>query len=367
MQRCIELAKKGAGFVAPNPMVGAVLAYNGRIIGEGWHQRYGESHAEVNCIASVEEEDKNLISASTLYVSLEPCSHFGKTPPCANHIISWSIPRVVIGCRDPFNQVNGKGIEKLEAAGVLVEVGLLEQECREMNRRFLVFHTQHRPYVVLKWAQTMDGCMGFAPEGGSLNSVAKRLFISNEYSNRLVHRWRSEEASILVGTTTALLDDPELTARLWPGESPVRLVVDMDLKLPSSWKIFNRQTPTIIFNTKQHSGELGDAARPGLMYYQVIHAVSLVPQLLNALYQLNIQSVLVEGGATLLQSFIDVGVWDEARVITNEELTLGRVRDNNKLDAPVLNKSKMVFQQKILSDKIEIFKPENSALPTPDS
>ena len=203
MHRCIQLAKLGAGYVAPNPMVGAVLVQRDRIIGEGYHQQYGGPHAEVNCIASVNETDKDLISASTLYVSLEPCSHFGKTPPCADMIIKHKIPKVVIGSRDPSKEVNGKGIEKLKAAGVEVEVGILENECKTLNRRFFIFNTQHRPYIILKWAQTADHKIAGITD--------ERLFISSEVTNRLVHKWRSEEASILVGTNTALYDDPELT------------------------------------------------------------------------------------------------------------------------------------------------------------
>jgi len=332
MQRCLELAKLGAGSVAPNPMVGAVLVYNDRIIGEGWHRWYGEAHAEVNCINSVKEEDKGLISGSTLYVSLEPCAHFGKTPPCTGLIMQH---KIVIGCRDPFEEVNGKGIEKLKAAGVEVVLvtGTIEEECKKLNKRFFTFHTKHRPYVILKWAQTADGKIA--------SGSTERLMISNEYSNRLVHQWRSEEAGILVGTNTALLDNPELTTRLWPGNSPVRLVVDMDLKLPPGLKIFNQQARTIVFNTVKQD-ETGN-----LVYYKIKKEETLVPQIMNALSQLKIQSVLVEGGAKLLQSFIDERTWDEARIITNVELII-----NEGLAAPVLKNARVVSEQKLLSDKV---------------
>ena len=255
MRRCLELATLGCGNVAPNPMVGAVLVFNDRVIGEGYHQKYGEAHAEVNCIDSVAEADKKLISSSTLYVSLEPCAHFGKTPPCADLIIQHKIPRVIIGCRDPFKEVDGKGIEKLKAAGVHIETGILEDDCRELNKRFFSFHTKQRPYVILKWAQTADGFIAATnhpPGERTLKESAEkkeRLHISNEYSNRLVHKWRSEEAAILIGTNTALLDDPELTTRLWPGRSPVRLILDMDLRLPAHLKIFDRSVRTIVFNS----------------------------------------------------------------------------------------------------------------------
>ncbi len=342
MQRCLELAKLGAGFVAPNPMVGAVLVYEDRIIGEGWHQKYGEAHAEVNCIHSVKKEDKELISQSTMYVSLEPCSHVGKTPPCADLIIQCKIPRIIIGCRDPFEQVNGKGIEKLKAAGLEVEVGLLESDCKELNKRFFTFHTKQRPYVVLKWAQTADAKIS--------SGSSDRLFISNEYTNKLIHKWRSEEAAILIGTNTALLDDPELTTRSWPGPSPVRVLVDMNLRLPASLKVFNDKAKTIIFNSvKQEEKE-------NLVYYKLEKGENLVAQMMKALHSLKIQSVLVEGGATLLQSFIDNGVWDEARIIKNEELII-----NNGLPAPVLNHGVKVSEQKILSDSIEIYQPKYQA------
>lgn len=349
MQRCLELAKLGAGSVAPNPMVGAVLVCNDRIIGEGWHQQYGKAHAEVNCLASVKEEDWKLIIQSTLYVSLEPCAHFGKTPPCTDLIIQHKIPKVVIGCRDPFKEVDGKGIEKLEAAGVMVELGVLEKDCKELNKRFFTFHTQQRPYIILKWAETADGFI--APFAGA---EGLRLLISNEYSNRLVHQWRSEEAAILVGTNTALLDNPELTTRLWPGKSPIRLVLDMNLRLPTSLKIFNGEERTIIFNAVKQE-EKND-----LLYYKLERDRDILTQLMSALYQLKIQSVLVEGGAKLLQSFIDAGLWDEVRIIKNEELALRQAQGNNGLHAPVLNHGVKVCEQKILSDRIEIYQPKHT-------
>ena len=339
MYRCLDLAKLGSGNVAPNPMVGAVMVYNDRIIGEGYHQKYGEAHAEPNCINhAIENGHEDLISRSTLYVSLEPCVHFGKTPPCADLIIRSNIPKVMIGCRDPFREVDGKGIEKLKNAGIEVEFGILEKECKELNKRFLGFHTQHRPYIILKWAQTLNCKM--AGQGSD------RLFITNEFTNRIVHKWRSEEASILIGTNTALVDDPGLTTRLWTGNSPVRLVVDMDLKLPSHLKIFNGEVRTIVFNKLKH--EESD----NLIFYQVTEDTPLVHQMINALYQLKILSVIVEGGAKLLQSFIDEDMWDEARVITNEELIV-----NTGLDAPQFTSASKTGEEKIFTDKVEFFKP----------
>ena len=336
MQRCLQLAKCGAGNVAPNPMVGAVFVYEDKIIGEGYHKKYGDPHAEVNCINSVKEEDKNLIDKSTLYVSLEPCSHFGKTPPCTDLIIQNKIPKVVIGCKDVYEDVNGKGIKRLQEAGVEVITGILEKESIEINKRFFTFHQQKRPYIILKWAESADKKMGRDGE---------KVLISNEYSNRLVHKWRSEEASILVGTNTALNDDPSLTTRLWTGNNPVRIVIDMNLRLPSSLKIFNRETKTIIFNKHKHE-EAGN-----LNFYKIENENN-IPQLLKALYELKIQSVIIEGGAQLLQSFIDAGLWDEARAICNEKLII-----NNGINSPYLKNAVLQEQEKYFSDTINYFSP----------
>ena len=348
MHRCLELAQLGEGFVAPNPMVGSVLVYDDRIIGEGFHQEYGKAHAEPNCISSVKEEDKNLIEKSTLYVSLEPCAHFGKTPPCADLVIEKKIPNVIIGCRDPFFEVNGKGIEKLNAAGVQIKLGILEKECKELNKRFFTFHTRHRPYVILKWAQTLDNKIA--------NEDYSRILISNEYTNRVLHKWRGEEMAIAVGTNTALFDDPELTTRLSPGNNPIRIVIDMNLRLHKTLKLFDRTIPTIVFNTKEHNLPIEKISITGLKeiglgFYQVTEDVSLIHQIQNALYRMNIQSVLVEGGTYLLQSFIDEGIWDEARVITNEQLSIGA-----GLPAPVLKNSLLHNSEQFFSDVIRIYK-----------
>jgi diaminohydroxyphosphoribosylaminopyrimidine deaminase/5-amino-6-(5-phosphoribosylamino)uracil reductase len=338
MHRCIELARLGAGSVAPNPMVGAVLLYNNSIIGEGYHMQYGQAHAEVNCINAVAEADKALIPKSTMYVSLEPCAHYGKTPPCADLIIAKKIPAVVIGCRDPFKEVDGKGMEKLLAAGVKVIHPLLEAECKALNKRFFTFHTKHRPYIILKWAQTATGIIG--------NDDHSRLLISNEFSNRLVHKWRSEEAAILVGTNTALFDDPSLTTRLWKGNNPLRLVVDMDLRLPSSLQLFDGSVRTIVFNS------LKQEENKNLSFYQVTKEVSIVHQICNALYQLNIQSVLVEGGTQLLQSFIDENMFDEARIITNMD-----VQTASGIPAPVTGNMELQDTIQLQSDTIRFYKP----------
>lgn len=342
MHRCIELARNGAGMVAPNPMVGAVLVHDGRIIGEGYHRQYGQAHAEVNCINSVLPADEKLVPFSTLYVSLEPCAHFGKTPPCSDLIIQKKIPTVVIGCRDPFTEVDGKGIEKLQKAGVEVVTGIEEEECRELNKRFITFVTKKRPYIILKWAQTANGKIA--------GNTDERLLITNEYTNHLVHQWRAEEAAILVGTNTALLDNPSLTNRFWPGKDPVRLVIDMSLRLPSSLKIFDRQQPTIVFN------ELKNEESNNLLYYQINKEQDTISQLANACYSFGLQSILVEGGTRLLQSFIDMNLWDEARVITNEELIVA-----NGLSAPLLDNKHSDHSQRISSDMIRCYtnKPIN--------
>ncbi len=308
MQRCLQLAKLGAGYVAPNPMVGAVLVHEDRVIGEGYHRVYGQAHAEVNCLNSVAEADRSLIGKSTLYVSLEPCAHHGKTPPCADLVISMKIPRVVIGCRDSYQEVDGRGIGKLEAAGVEVTTGVLEAEARELNRRFFTYHEKQRPYVILKWAQSGDGHIAAADHS--------RVMISNPFSNRLVHKWRSEEAAIMVGSGTAIYDNPALTTRLWKGKNPTRVLLDRGLRLQPGSRLFSNEAPTIVFN------EIRQEKKSNLTYTAISSAMPVIPQVLTGLHQSGIQSVLVEGGARLLQAFIDEGCWDEARIIKNEFLRI---------------------------------------------
>jgi diaminohydroxyphosphoribosylaminopyrimidine deaminase / 5-amino-6-(5-phosphoribosylamino)uracil reductase len=335
MSRCIQLAKFGAGNVAPNPMVGAVLIFENKIIGEGYHQKYGEAHAEVNCINNVDEKDKPLIQKSTLYVSLEPCAHHGKTPPCADLIIKNKIKKVVIGCQDIYKEVAGKGIEKLQNAGVEVVTGVLEKESKDLNKRFFTFHQKQRPYIILKWAQSANGKIG--------SNNNQRILISNDYSNRVVHKWRSEEAAILIGTNTALKDKPFLTTRLWKGNNPVRIVIDKELKLPLAGNLFSKETNTIIFNFVKNSIE------EDLNFIKINKENSLQEMLLS-LYQLNIESVLVEGGAKTLQSFIDEGFWDEARVITNEKLLI-----ENGIAAPEMRDFLFVNQEKYFNDRINYY------------
>ncbi len=340
MRRCIELAKQASGYVAPNPMVGAVLVHDGKIIGEGYHHLYGGPHAEVHCINSVDPQLRHLISFSTIYVVLEPCAHYGKTPPCVDLIIRNKIRVVVIGCRDPFKDVNGKSIEKLRAAGITVVQHVLEDECWELNKRFFTFHTLYRPYIILKWAETADNKIGY--------HGTNRLHITNEFTNRIVHKWRSEEAAIMVGTNTAAMDDPQLTNRLWNGPTPVRIIIDYDLRLPRTLKVFDKSVRTIVFNTIKHGEE------NGVFYYQVTEDARLVHQLTNGLYQLRLMSVIIEGGARLTQSFIDENCWDEARIITNSSLTAGA-----GVAAPFLNSGKLINTESSGSDTIRIFKNEH--------
>ncbi|MFP5042313.1 bifunctional diaminohydroxyphosphoribosylaminopyrimidine deaminase/5-amino-6-(5-phosphoribosylamino)uracil reductase RibD [Parasediminibacterium sp. JCM 36343] len=335
MRRCLQLAQLGRWAVAPNPMVGSVLVHEGRIIGEGYHQQYGQAHAEVNCINSVAENDKHLIPLSTIYVSLEPCAHFGKTPPCADLIIKHQIPKVVVGCRDSFEAVDGKGIERLKAAGIDVLVGVLEAECKELNKRFFTFHARKRPFIVLKWAETANHFIG--------SHSTKRLLISNDITNRLVHKWRSEEAAILVGTNTTLQDNPSLSNRLWSGKQPIRLVIDMELALPTSLQLFDQQQPTIVFNyLKQEEKE-------NLIYYQLKRETAILPQIMNMCYKKNIQSILVEGGSKTLQSFIDYHLWDEARVITNTQLSVA-----DGVHAPILFNAAIEKSFMVDNDRIQV-------------
>jgi len=308
MQRCIELAELGAGNVSPNPMVGAIIVHDYTIIGEGFHQQYGQAHAEVNAVnqALADFEDaEELLKQSTIYVSLEPCAHYGKTPPCADLIIKHGIPKVVVGCRDPFAQVDGKGIEKLQEEGIEVIAGVLEAECQWLNRRFFTRVQKQRPYVILKWAQTNDGY--FAPADKS------QFWITGEESRRLVHQWRSEEDAVLIGKRTAAIDNPQLNTRHWPGKSPKRIVIDRKLELSKNLNIYDQNIETLIFN------EVKTDIDGKVKYIALEDFDRFVPQyILFQLYMQDIQSVIIEGGAHTLNSFISEGLWDEARVFTGE-------------------------------------------------
>lgn len=308
MHRCLQLAEFGAGYVSPNPMVGAVLVYQDQIIGEGYHQRFGHAHAEPNAINSV--RDLELLQKSTLYVNLEPCSHYGKTPPCAELIIKSNIPRVIIGTLDPNPKVAGKGVKLLLDAGIEVVVGVLENECRTLNKRFFIFHEQKRPFVLLKWAQTKDGFIDI-----KRNDVSEKpLQISNEITRQLTHKIRSENQAILVSTNTVLLDNPTLTVRFWTGKNPIRIIIDRTNKIPDNYNVMNGLVQTLIFSCNEK------VVNKNLEYCIIPFNDNVLRIILNELYKRNINSVLVEGGAKVLNSFIDSGLWDEANVEVSEQI-----------------------------------------------
>ncbi len=316
MHRCFELAEKGLGNVAPNPLVGAVIVHNGKIIGEGYHQAYGRPHAEVNAIASVRNPD--LLKESVLYVNLEPCSHYGKTPPCAQLIIRNEIPQVVIANKDPFPEVSGRGIRMMKDAGIKVTEGFLAEEGNLLNRRFFTFNTKKRPYIILKWAQTANGFMDI--RRGSAETPALR--ISNKMTSMLVHKLRAEESAILVGTQTALLDNPELTVRDWHGKNPVRILIDKDLRVPSTSRIYNEKSSTIVFTEKTPENIPGSNVEYIRTCFEGVGETLNLEILLGKLYEKNLQSLIVEGGSSLLNSFIQSGIWDEMRIETALILTV---------------------------------------------
>ena len=333
MSRCIQLAKNGKGNTSPNPMVGAVIINNGVIIGEGYHVKYGEGHAEVNAIRSVKNPD--LFKDSTIYVSLEPCSHYGKTPPCADLIIEKGIPRIVVGCVDPFSKVSGRGIQKLREAGRDVKVGILEQECLRLNKRFIEANTKHRPYVTLKWAQSADGFIDKERNDGTPE------ILSSPFTQMLVHKKRCETDAILVGSRTAMLDDPSLTARLWYGKNPVRIVIDRKLTLSKTLKLFDGTVKTLVFTENEAPNSFN------LEYITSDFGTDLPINILNSLQSRQIQSVLVEGGRETIQHFIDLDLWDEAFI----EKTMKKLGSGVK--SPVLNGGNLIEIQTYSSSLIE--------------
>jgi diaminohydroxyphosphoribosylaminopyrimidine deaminase/5-amino-6-(5-phosphoribosylamino)uracil reductase len=333
MKRCLTLGQKAIGYVAPNPMVGCVIVYEGKIIGEGFHQKHGEAHAEVNAINSV--KDKSLLNKSTLYVNLEPCAHFGKTPPCSNFIIEHTIPKVVIGCVDSFSKVSGKGIKKMRNKGIEIIVGILEKESRELNKRFFTSHEKNRPYVILKWAESKGGFI--AP-----NNQNEPFWMTSGKSKKLVHKWRAEEDAILVGRITTEKDNPSLTVREVKGENPIRIVIDKDLKLSSDLNLFDSNAKTLIFNIIKNEETDSNV-------FIKTNFNNLVLNILQELHKQKIQSLIIEGGATTLQSFIDAKLWDEARIFTtNKEL-------NDGVNSPNIE-GKMLFETVIEGDKLKIIK-----------
>ena len=335
IKRCIQLAKNGLGTTYPNPMVGSVIVYNDQIIGEGWHRKSGEPHAEVNAINSV--KDKSLLAKATIYVSLEPCSHFGKTPPCCDLIIKHKIPNVVVGTIDPNSKVAGTGIQRLIESGANVTFGVLEKECHELNKRFFAFHQKKRPYIILKWAESQDGFI--AP---LTKEKTEPVWISNEFSRQLVHKWRTEEQAILVGTKTVLDDNPKLDVRDWKGENPIRVVLDRTEKIPNDFFIKDEKTKTIIITEQENV-----TSSENCIYENAIFDTKLTRTIANILYKYGIQSIVVEGGRQTLQSFIEDNLWDEARVF------IGNIHLKSGLKAPLINGN---FQTRnVIDDQLKLF------------
>lgn len=332
IKRCIELAKKATGKTYPNPLVGSVIVHNGEIIGEGFHQKAGENHAEINAINSVKNPE--LLQESTIYVSLEPCAHFGKTPPCSLKLKEIGFKKVVIGAMDSHDKVNGKGKKILMDAGIETISGILEEECRELNKRFFSYHEKKRPYIILKWAESNDGF---------IDRDFKPTKISNELASQFVHQIRSEEHAILVGTQTALNDNPSLTTRLVEGRNPIRILIDIELKVPRDFKIYNHEAPTLIFNQEIETEE-------GNIKFIKISKENFLEDLMQKLYEAQIQSVLVEGGSKTLQTFIDANLWDETITIKNENLNL-----ENGTKAPKLA-GKLVKEIEFRDNKISFFR-----------
>lgn len=338
MQRCLTLASKGLGNTYPNPMVGAVVIHNGNIIGEGWHQKAGEPHAEVHAIHAV--KDKSKLAEATLVVSLEPCSHYGKTPPCSKLIVESGIRHVVIGMKDPFEAVQGRGIQFLKDSGIHVELGILESECRLLNKRFLSFVEKKRPYIILKWAESVDGFV--APE----NQIqGQPYWITEKPSRQLVHKWRAEEQAILVGRKTMQKDNPQLNVRLWAGNSPIRLIIDPGCKIEPSVNVLKTKIPIYIYNNEKQG------IQDNIHYVHIDFNHNPLRQIVTHLFEVGIQSLLVEGGAHTLQNFIDEKLWDEARVFKGaKKLKKGK-------RAPKLPHTKKHMKELYCGvDKIEFFK-----------
>lgn len=338
MRRCISLASMGAGKVSPNPMVGAIIVYENKIVSEGFHQIFGGPHAETNAIKALKNPE--LLKDCTLYVNMEPCSHFGKTPPCVNLIISCKIPKVVIGTKDPNPLVSGKGVLTLEQAGLSVKVGILEKECRWLNRRFFIFFENKRIYVILKWAQSFDG---FIDINRTANTPVGPKWITNEPARQLVHKWRSEETAIMAGTNTILFDNPKLTVRDWPGRQALRVILDKTLRLPLTSFVFDKSAPTIVFTEREKPSE------ENLEYYKIKFNGNVLENILTILFQRGTQSLFVEGGAQLLQNFIDNEMWDEARIF------YGPDNFQDGLPAPVLKNNILAEETAIGNSKYRLF------------
>ncbi len=340
MKRCLELATLGTGRVSHNPVVGSVIVYEGHIIGEAYHHKIGEAHAEVNAIASV--KDKSLLTKSTIYINLEPCVHYGRTPPCTDLILESGIPRVVIAMTDPNPKTCGKGIEKLQKHGVDVTTGVLEQEALWLNRRFVTFFTKHRPYIILKWAETKDG---FIDVNRSKHKTSRPTWITNKYGKALVHKWRTEEDAFMVGTHTAIMDNPQLTAREWTGRNPLRVSIDYGDVFTDDMNILDNSADTLIF-----TGKLKPPQKSNVKYIRIQNRFDNLDEILGHLYKQNIQSLVVEGGTKLLHSFISKGLWDEARVFTGNHLFKDGVR------APEIT-GKSIYRESFSKHELKVLTP----------
>ncbi len=338
MSRCLELARCGQGSVSPNPMVGSIIVCDNKIIGEGYHRQYGNAHAEVNAVNSVKE--KSLLKRSTIYVNLEPCSHHGKTPPCADMIIREGIPNVVVGMVDVFSDVSGRGIFRMEEAGINLRIGVLEEECLLLNKRFICYHEKKRPYIILKWAQSADGLLDHKRKS---DNERKPSWINDEKELILVHKWRTEEQAIMVGTNTAINDNPKLNARLWKGKNPLRVVLDRTLRIQPDSSLFDRSIPTLVFTERNKS------STNNLEYCKIDFTINVIDQVLEQLYKRGIQSVLVEGGAMLLHAFIESNQWDEARVFR------GKNNFDEGTKAPIIS-SKLVSQDILTSTYLSVYR-----------
>jgi diaminohydroxyphosphoribosylaminopyrimidine deaminase/5-amino-6-(5-phosphoribosylamino)uracil reductase len=336
MNRCLELARMGRNRVAPNPMVGAIIVYNNQIIGEGYHREFGKPHAEVNAINSV--SDLSMLSESTMYVNLEPCSHYGKTPPCSDLIVQKKIKKVVIGCLDSNPDVAGKGVAHMQNNGVNVEVGVLEKESRKLNRRFFTFHEKRRPYIILKWAQSADGYMDINRK----DEKPEIHWISTVQSKRLVHTWRAMEPAILIGNKTAINDDPELTTREVYGANMLRILIDPTLKTKPTLKIYNKSANTLVVN------HIKEGIEDNIEYLKLDNSSDFLQALFDELYQRNILTVMVEGGKKTHQHFIESGLWDEARIIN------GKVFFKDGLKAPEIHRIPDT-QYQIGSDRVDTY------------
>lgn len=346
MQRCFQLALNGKGYTQSNPIVGAVLVCDGKIIGEGFHREYGKAHAEVNAINSV--KDKNLLSKSTIYVSLEPCSHYGKTPPCSQLIIDSKIPRVVIAALDSYYKVSGRGVKMLQDAGISVEIGVLEKEARLLNKEFFTAQIKGRPYVYLKWAQTKDG---FIDKKREIGNPVEPTLISNDLTRLLVHKLRSDVVAIMVGTNTALNDNPSLTTRLWYGQNPVRVVLDRNGRIPKEYTLFDNKVRTIIFTEKVESV----AERGNVSFVPLIFNDTMISTMLKELNDRKINSLLVEGGAMLLQSFINEGSWDEACVEISDTSFFEGLKAP-KIEGSILKNERVMSSQTLRLENVENYK-----------